>query len=171
VVVDSVFVSVVVVVAGAVGAVFRLVRWDFVWSGVSLAGGAAGAVTSVFCSHAPKSAAVAMMQSNFFMVIDGFCVEAKRESAERTWNQAYGFGLVDVVVVVSVFVSAGFSLITVVSFFSVGFTIVVLFSVFFSAGAAGATVSVFCSHAPKSAALARMQISFFIVMVDCPSWD
>ena len=31
------------------------------------------------------------------------------------------------------------------------------------AGAAGATTSVFCSHAPRSAALARMQINFFIV--------
>ena len=41
-----------------------------------------------------------------------------------------------------------------------GFTTVVLFS---SAGdAAGATVSVFCSHATSSAALARMQIYFFI---------
>jgi uncharacterized membrane protein YjjP (DUF1212 family) len=44
-----------------------------------------------------------------------------------------------------------------------GFTMVVLVS-FFSAGAAGAT-SVFCSHAPKSAALARMQINFFIVVI------
>ncbi len=43
----------------------------------------------------------------------------------------------------------------------VGFTIVVLFSV--SPGdAAGAAVSVFCSHATRSAALARMQIYFFI---------
>jgi len=42
-----------------------------------------------------------------------------------------------------------------------GFTTVVLFSV--SAGeAAGAAVSVFCSHATRSAALARMQIYFFI---------
>ena len=41
-----------------------------------------------------------------------------------------------------------------------GFTTVVLFS---SAGEpAGATVSVFCSHATRSAALARMQIYFFI---------
>jgi hypothetical protein len=48
--------------------------------------------------------------------------------------------------------------------FSAGFTTVVVFSVFFSAGAAGATVSVFCSHAPRSAALARMQINFFIVV-------
>ena len=44
-----------------------------------------------------------------------------------------------------------------------GFTIVVLFSVFFSAGAAGVTVSVFCSHAVKSAAPARIQNSFFII--------
>jgi hypothetical protein len=44
-----------------------------------------------------------------------------------------------------------------------GFTTVVLFSVVLSAGeAAGATVSVFCSHATRSAAPARMQIYFFI---------
>ena len=80
-------------------------------------------------------------------------------------------GGVDVVVVfvlVDVLVdSLVFSLTTV----EAGFTIVVLFSVFFSAGAAGATVSVFCSHAPRSAALARMQIIFFIVWIGCPSWD
>jgi hypothetical protein len=52
-----------------------------------------------------------------------------------------------------------------------GFTTVVLFSVFFSAGAAGATVSVFCSQAPRSAALAKMQINFFIVWIGCPFWD
>jgi hypothetical protein len=44
-----------------------------------------------------------------------------------------------------------------------GFTTVVLFSVVVSDGeAAGATVSVFCSHATRSAALARMQMYFFI---------
>ena len=73
-----------------------------------------------------------------------------------------------VVVVDSVFFSAGGF--TTVVFFSIlfagGFTMVVLFSVFFSAGAAGATVSVFCSHAPKSAALAKMQISFFIDLIE-----
>ena len=52
-----------------------------------------------------------------------------------------------------------------------GFTTVVLFSVFFSGGAAGVTVSVFCSHAPRSAALARMQINFFIVVDWLSSWD
>jgi hypothetical protein len=55
-----------------------------------------------------------------------------------------------------------------------GFTTVVLFSVFFSGAGdegAGATTSVFCSHAPRSAALARMQINFFIVWIGCPSWD
>ena len=54
-----------------------------------------------------------------------------------------------------------------------GFTMVVLVSVFLlSAGAAaGVTVSVFCSQAPRSAALAKMQISFFIVWIGCPSWD
>jgi hypothetical protein len=64
----------------------------------------------------------------------------------------------------------------VVSFFSVtveaGFTMVVLFSVFFSAGdEAGATTSVFCSHAPRSAALAIIQNNFFIVWIGCPCWD
>ena len=43
-----------------------------------------------------------------------------------------------------------------------GFTMVVLFSVFSAGEAAGATVSVFCSHAARSAALARMQMYFFI---------
>jgi hypothetical protein len=74
------------------------------------------------------------------------------------------------VVVVVVFV-----LVLVVSLvFSVeaGFTTVVLCSVFFSAGEdAGATTSVFCSHAPRSAALARMQNNFFIVWIGCPFWD
>ena len=67
-----------------------------------------------------------------------------------------------VVVLVVVLVSFVFSLV------AGGFTMVVLFSVFFSAGeAAGVfTVSVFCSHAAKSAALAKMQNNFFIV-VDC----
>jgi hypothetical protein len=43
-----------------------------------------------------------------------------------------------------------------------GFTLVVLFSVPSAGDAAGATVSVFCSHATRSAALARMQMYFFI---------
>jgi hypothetical protein len=43
-----------------------------------------------------------------------------------------------------------------------GFTTVVLFSVFSAGEAAGATVSVFCSQAARSAALARMQMYFFI---------
>jgi hypothetical protein len=43
-----------------------------------------------------------------------------------------------------------------------GFTIVVLFSVLSAGEAAGATVSVFCSQAARSAALARMQMYFFI---------
>ena len=53
-----------------------------------------------------------------------------------------------------------------------GFTIVVLFSV---AGAGEAPVvgvtSVRCSQAPRSAALARMQIIFFIYRMGCPVWD
>ena len=47
---------------------------------------------------------------------------------------------------------------------ALGFTTVVLFSVVSPGEAAGAAVSVFCSHAARSAALARMQIYFFI---DC----
>ncbi len=44
-----------------------------------------------------------------------------------------------------------------------GFTTVVLFSVFEGgAPAAGVTVSDFCSHAARRAALARMQMYFFI---------
>jgi hypothetical protein len=39
---------------------------------------------------------------------------------------------------------------------------VVLFSVVSAGEAAGAAVSVFCSHATRSAALARMQMYFFI---------
>ena len=61
----------------------------------------------------------------------------------------------------------GFTTVVLLSiFFSTGFTTVVLFSVFFSAG--GLTVVVFCSHAPKSAALARMEISFFISLIGLP---
>jgi hypothetical protein len=69
-----------------------------------------------------------------------------------------------VVVVVVVFVSFVFSV--------VGFTMVVLVS-FFSVGeeAAGATTSVLCSQAPRSAALAKMQSNFFIVWIGCPFWD
>ena len=43
-----------------------------------------------------------------------------------------------------------------------GFTTVVLFSVDSAGEAPGAAVSVFCSHATRSAALARMQMYFFI---------
>jgi hypothetical protein len=76
------------------------------------------------------------------------------------------FGGVATVVVFVFVVSFVFSF-TVVA----GFTTVVLFSVFFSAGAAGVTVSVFCSQAPRSAALAKMQINFFIVWFGYPCWD
>jgi hypothetical protein len=93
----------------------------------------------------------------------------------------YGVGEASVVVLVSVVVlsevagvivaigmdSAGV-VVTVVLLFVVvsvvagGFTTVVLFSVVSAGEAAGAAVSVFCSHAARSAALARMQIYFFI---------
>lgn len=69
------------------------------------------------------------------------------------------------VVFVSVLLSAGVGL-TIVVFVSDlvagagGVTTVVLCS---AGGAAGAVVSVFCSHAVKSATLARIQIYFFII--------
>ena len=52
-----------------------------------------------------------------------------------------------------------------------GFTMVVLFSVAGEAPPAAGVTSVLCSHAPRSAALARMQISFFIYRMGCPVWD
>jgi hypothetical protein len=72
---------------------------------------------------------------------------------------AIGDEVVLMVVLVSVFDVAGD-----------GFTIVVLLSVFSGAGdAAGAVVSVFCSQAARSAALARMQMYFFISFrIECP---
>jgi Na+(H+)/acetate symporter ActP len=74
------------------------------------------------------------------------------------------FGVEAVVVVFVFVVSLVFSVV------AGGFTTVVLCSVFFSgAGDAGATTSVFCSHAPKSAALAKMQNNFFIVWIECPT--
>ena len=107
-------------------------------------------------------------------------------------KQDYGVG--DVVVVVSVVVlvsAAGVAVsigvvsagvvVTVVLLFVVvsveaagevtGLTTVVLFSVFSAGEAAGAAVSVFCSHATRSAALARMQIYFFIrFWIEGPCW-
>jgi hypothetical protein len=77
------------------------------------------------------------------------------------------FGGVDVVVVLVLVV---FVVSLVFSVVAGGFTIVVFFSVFAGAGElAGATTSVFCSQAPRSAALAKMQINFFIVWIGCPS--
>jgi len=79
-----------------------------------------------------------------------------------------------VVVVVSFFSVVAGGLTIVVSFFSVagGFTTVVFFSTFFSgAGEVGVTTVSFCSHAVRSAALAKMQNNFFIFfLIDCPCW-
>jgi hypothetical protein len=81
-------------------------------------------------------------------------------------DEEFAGGLDAVVVLVLVFVvSLVFSFTTV----EAGLTTVVLFSVLFSAGT-GATVSVFCSHAPRSAAPAKMQINFFIGLVGGPCW-
>ena len=66
-------------------------------------------------------------------------------------------GGVDVITVLVLVVSLVFSVV------AGGLTTVVFFSTFFSgAGEVGATTSVFCSHAPRSAALAKMQNNFFI---------
>jgi hypothetical protein len=68
-----------------------------------------------------------------------------------------GGGVVVVVVVVSfVFSVVGFTMVVLVSFFSAGEVVV------------GATTSVRCSQAPKSAALAKMQSNFFIVWIGLP---
>jgi hypothetical protein len=77
------------------------------------------------------------------------------------------FGVEAVVVLVFVVV---FVLSLVFSVVAGGFTIVVFFSVFAGAGEfAGATTVSFCSQAPRSAALAKMQSNFFIVWIDCPT--
>jgi hypothetical protein len=83
----------------------------------------------------------------------------------------YGLGLDVVVVVVEEFddglvVVVFVFVVSLVSFvFSVvGFTTVVLFSTFFSGAGElpGATTVSFCSHPPRSAAVAKMQNNFFI---------
>ena len=74
------------------------------------------------------------------------------------------------VVFVSVLAAAGVGF-TIVVFVSdlvagaAGFTMVVSPL----AGAAGVTVSLFCSHAVKSAAVARMQMYFFIIRIGAHS--
>ncbi len=52
-----------------------------------------------------------------------------------------------------------------------GFTIVVFVSFLVPGEAPGATVSVFCSQAARSAALARMQMYFFMVFYRVPRRD
>jgi hypothetical protein len=92
----------------------------------------------------------------------------------------YGLGL-DVVVVVLVLDEFDDGLVVVVFVFVVslvslvfsvvGFTTVVLFSTFFSGAGEvpGATTVSFCSQAARSAALAKMQINFFISFwIGCP---
>jgi hypothetical protein len=87
----------------------------------------------------------------------------------------YGLGLEVVVVVVVVLDEGGVAAVVVVVVSLVfstagGFTTVVLCSTFFSGAGelAGATTVSFCSHAPRSAALAKMQSNFFIVWIACP---
>jgi hypothetical protein len=69
---------------------------------------------------------------------------------------AGGVVVVVVFVVSFVFSVVGLTMVVFVSFFSVG------------EDAAGATTSVLCSQAPRSAALAKMQINFFIFWIGCP---
>jgi hypothetical protein len=78
-------------------------------------------------------------------------------------DESEGGGVVVVVVVLVVsfvFSVVGFTMVVFVSFFSAGEVVVV-----------GATTSVRCSQAPRSAALAKMQSNFFIVWIGCPFWD
>ena len=76
------------------------------------------------------------------------------------------FGVVAVVVVFVLVVSFVFS-------FVVGFTTVVLFSTFLSGAGelAGVTTLVFSSQPARSAALAKMQINFFIGLDWLPILD
>jgi hypothetical protein len=74
---DSAGVSVVpagdsVVAAGASVAAGLVISVVSAAVGVGVA--AAGTVVSVFCSHAPRSAALARMQMYFFIVRDAYCV-------------------------------------------------------------------------------------------------
>ena len=88
--------------------------------------------------------------------------EKARENLRPKLKGDYGVGL-GAVVVVSVFTSE----------LSLGFLLKVFGSAGFVSGTgeeAGATTSVFCSQAPKSAAPARMQISFFIVWIGFSYW-
>lgn len=78
VVTDSVFVSVLVAGVTAVTAAEVRLLVESVFLGLCPVAGSAflseagGTVTSVFCSHAPKSAALARMQINFFILWVGF---------------------------------------------------------------------------------------------------
>jgi hypothetical protein len=93
----------------------------------------------------------------------------------RNWFGSYGVGDAVVVVSVVVLVSevAGEAVAIGVDSAGVVVTVVLVvllslevagegFSVFSAGEAAGATVSVFCSQAARSAALARIQMYFFI---------
>lgn len=95
--------------------------------------------------------------------------DGPREAFRNLGNAGdYGLGL-EVVVVVFVFVVSLVSFV----FSVVGFTTVVLFSTFFSGAGelAGATTVSFCSHPPRSAALAKMQNNFFIGLDWLPILD
>jgi hypothetical protein len=61
-----------VVAAGASVAAGLVI--SVVSAAVAVGVAAAGAVVSVFCSHAPRSAALARMQMYFFIVGDAYCV-------------------------------------------------------------------------------------------------
>ena len=100
VVAGSVFASVLVAGASARLMVFVVSVAFLIFCPVSvLAGGVkaaalswaffsgAGATTSVFCSHAPRSAALARMQINFFIVVDWFPIYGtKLESEQRNFS-------------------------------------------------------------------------------------
>ena len=109
--------------------------------------------------------------------------DGPREAFRNFLNAGdYGLGLDVVVVVVELeefddglVVVVFVFVVSLVSFvFSVvGFTTVVLFSTFFSGPGElpGATTVSFCSHPPRSAALAKMQNNFFIDLDWLPILD
>ena len=107
--------------------------------------------------------------------------EPREASCNFAVARDYGLGLEVVVVVVEVEFDDGLVvvvLVFVVSLVSfvfsvVGFTTVVLFSTFFSGAGElpGATTVSFCSHPPRSAALAKMQNNFFIGLDWLPILD
>jgi hypothetical protein len=81
------------------------------------------------------------------------------EDFARVEEEIWIYGLGDVSVAGDSVVVAGDSVVV------AGLVSVVVGGLVAAGLAAGSVVSVFCSHAARSAALARMQIYFFIVLI------